>query len=67
MLAQAGLSEKYWAEAVATAAYLRNRTVNRSLKDKMRNGMTENPILYILECLVAWLMPMYPTVTERES
>ena len=32
MLAQARLSEKYWAEAVATAAYLRNRTATRSLK-----------------------------------
>ena len=32
MMAQAGLSEKYWAEAVATAAYLRNRRATRSLK-----------------------------------
>ena len=32
MTAQAGLSEEYWAEAVATAAYLRNRTATRSLE-----------------------------------
>ena len=32
MMAQAGLSERYWAEAVATAAYLRNRVPTRSLK-----------------------------------
>ena len=31
-MAQAGLPEKYWAEAVATAVYLRNRTPTRSLK-----------------------------------
>ena len=34
MMAQAGLSERYWAEAVATATYLRNRLPTRSLKDK---------------------------------
>ena len=34
MMAQAGLPEKYWAEAVATAAYLRNRTPTGSLKQK---------------------------------
>jgi len=70
MLAQAGLPEKYWAEAVATAAYLRNRTVTRALKEKMtpyENGMVENLILHILECLVTWLMHMHLTVTERES
>ena len=32
MMAQAGLSEHYWAEALATAAYLRNRVPTRSLK-----------------------------------
>ena len=32
MMAEAGLSECYWAEAVATAAYLRNRLPTRSLK-----------------------------------
>ena len=32
MMPQAGLSEKYWAEDVATAAYPRNRTATRSLK-----------------------------------
>jgi len=35
MLAQAGLPEKYWAEAVATAAYLKNKTVTRALNEKM--------------------------------
>ena len=32
MMAQAELPEHYWAEAVATAAYLRNRVPTRSLK-----------------------------------
>ena len=31
-MTQAGLSEHYWTEAVATAAYLRNRVPTRSLK-----------------------------------
>ena len=34
MLAQAELPEHFWAEAVATAAYLRNRTTTRALKEK---------------------------------
>ena len=34
MLAQAGLPERFWAEAVATAAYLRNRATTRALKEK---------------------------------
>ena len=33
-MAQAGLSEKFWEEAVATA-YLRSRIVTRSLKENM--------------------------------
>ena len=31
MMSQAGLPESYWAEAVATAAYLRNRSPSRTL------------------------------------
>ena len=42
MMAQAGLLERFWAEVVATAAYLRNRTPTRALKEKTpyekRNG-----------------------------
>jgi len=34
MMSQAGLPEHYWAEAVATAAYLRNQKPTRSLKEK---------------------------------
>ena len=34
-MAQAGLPANFWAEAVATAAYLRNRMVTRSLKEKI--------------------------------
>ena len=34
-MAQVGLSEKFWPEAVATAVYLRSRMVTRSLKEKM--------------------------------
>ena len=32
MIAHAGLPNVYWAEAVATAAYLRNRTTTSALK-----------------------------------
>ena len=34
MLAHAGLPDSYWAEAVATAAYLRNRTPTTSFEEK---------------------------------
>ena len=34
MIAHAGLSKEYWAEAVATAAYLRNRTATSALKEE---------------------------------
>ena len=34
MMAQTGLPECYWAEAVATAAYLRNRTPKRPLREE---------------------------------
>ena len=33
-MVHAGLPECYWAEAVATAAYLRNQTPTRSLREK---------------------------------
>ena len=32
MMSQTGLPERYWAEAVATAIYLRNRILTRALK-----------------------------------
>ena len=35
MLAHAGLPDRYWAEAVATAAYLRNRTITTAFKGNM--------------------------------
>eukprot|EP00731_Ephydatia_muelleri_P012155 Em0006g1049a len=34
MMAQAGLSDKYWAEAVVTGTFLRNRVPARSFKEK---------------------------------
>ena len=34
MLSHAGLSNRYWAEAVATAAYIRNRTPTAAIKLK---------------------------------
>ena len=33
MMAQAGLPKHFWAEVVATAAYLRNRTPTRALRE----------------------------------
>ena len=35
MMTQAGLPDKYWAEAVATAVYLRNCVLTRSLSERM--------------------------------
>lgn len=35
MMAHAGLSDSYWAEAVATAAYLRNRIPTTAFREKM--------------------------------
>jgi len=70
MLAQVGLPETNWAKAVATAAYLRNRTVTRALKEKMtpyEKWYGQKPNLAHIRVLVAWLMRMYRTVTERES
>ena len=34
MLSHAGLSNKYWAEAVATAAYIRNRIPTAAIKEE---------------------------------
>ena len=34
MLSHAGLSNRYWAEAVATAAYIRNRTPTAAIKEQ---------------------------------
>ena len=34
MLSHAGLSNRYWAEAVATAAYIRNRTPTAAIKEE---------------------------------
>ena len=46
MMIQAGLSEYYWEEAIATAAYLRNQVPTRSLKKTtplvMKDGMGES-------------------------
>ena len=35
MISHAGLTNNYWAEAIATAAYLRNRTTTSALKEAM--------------------------------
>ena len=35
MMTHAGLSNAYWAEAIATAAYLRNRTTMSALKSEV--------------------------------
>ncbi len=36
MMAHAGLPERFWAEAVETAAYIRNRTPTTAIKDMKR-------------------------------
>ena len=35
MIAHAGLPNKYWAEAVAPAAYVRNQTPPKAIKENM--------------------------------
>ena len=51
MIAHAGLSDEYWGEAVAMAAYLRNRATSALKEDKTpyekSNGMRENLISVI--------------------
>ena len=41
MMAHAGLPERFWAEAVETAAYIRNRTPTTAIKDTNTNGSLE--------------------------
>ena len=45
MIAHAGLPNRYWAEAVATVAYVRNRTPTTSIKEDKTPGMEENQML----------------------
>ena len=45
MIAHAGLSNSYWAEAIATAAYIRNRMPTTAIKENAtlcENGMERN-------------------------
>ena len=45
MLSHAGLPDSYWAEAVATAAYVRNRLPTAAIKEDkhlMNGGMEES-------------------------
>ena len=52
MLAHAGLPDSYWAEAVATAAYLRNRTSTTAFrKHPMSGGMGGNRHLKVFGCM----------------
>ena len=51
LMSHAGLAKSYWAEAVATAAYLKNRTPTRSLE----GDITPNERWYERKCDVSRL------------
>ena len=42
MISHAKLNSNYWGEAVATAAYVRNRTTTKATNIPTRSGTTEN-------------------------
>ena len=43
MMAHAGLPEKYWAEAVECAAYIRNQLPSKKIRHHLKYGVEENP------------------------
>ena len=64
MMSHAHLPNHFWAEAVAMAAYIRNRSATTALADHMRNGMAVNPIWSISEYLAMLLMHTSQIATE---
>ena len=68
MLSHANLPKKLWAEAVATAAYIRNHTitsVNGEQLTPFENGMATNPTSVISRYLGVWPTVMSQHRTEE--
>ena len=68
MLSHADLSNSYWAEAVATATYLRNRLVSVTLKSDQTSYQLwfgEKPDLKHLRVLAVQSMHMFQMVNAR--
>ena len=68
MLIHADLSNAYWAEAVATAAYLRNRMVTTALKlvrHYINGGTVRSLICNTFEYLAVWFTFISQKVKER--
>ena len=69
MMAQAGLCEHYWAEAVATATYIRNRLPTRSLKNKTphERWFDRKPDLSHVRVFGCMCYVYIPEVTKKEK
>ena len=68
MMVHAGLPDKYWAEAVDAAVYIRNRTSTSSIKRNKTPYQVwsgKKPYIGHLKCLVVQLMPTYLIHKER--
>ena len=65
-MAHASLPNEYWAEAISTAAYLRNRATTSDItRLHMKSGMNENQIYIILKFLAAWRMLIYRMLKDE--
>ena len=62
MIAHAGLSDRYWAEAVVTAVYIRNRMPTKSFKEPVTPYERWYQVSIIFGYLAALLMPMFQII-----
>ena len=70
MMAQTGLAECYWAEAVATAAYLRSRTPKRPLREETtpyERWYGRKPALSHLRVFGSMAYAIYQMLIEKEN
>ena len=65
MMAQAELPERYWAKAVATAAYLRNRVPTRSLKSTTEKWYDRKPNLSHVRVFGCMCYAYIPEVNKK--